>query len=1711
MSSLEAMAERGETEFVMEMQRNTRDQQTRDQQIRDGNANALRTGKKINIENARQFLHYYAEFGVLICSHNRHCYAVRSLENHLRLYHSGSTKEKKAVVELFRSCPLRDPSSVPLPAPLGKPFATLGKPKRAYFCDEPECEKTSINADQIRKHNNEEHNWKSSKAGDRNWHEVWVQTFFSAAGLQRYFTVDYSNSEAGEEEASQRTTTLQRSLEISTVLHDWDRELKKQEESRQKADAELAKTDHTGWFARTRWPQHLANSNLRHLSRATRLPDRDEIELQRAVELVGQLIERSVSGLATLDDETRRWLRSAKPHEPDTRPFARLQNQETQVVYSGYAKRLMCYSIRVWQNLQQQNDNRVDREGGRISESESRSNSEFTGNSRDSADSDSDSDSENNNANTKTDIFFDARRLFPWQDNLQDKIKNIWTAIQSAWEVEEQLRVVLDFFRELIFRTVRGTIFDSTLMHFLAVLGINEETNRLREGNDFSFMLAGVIYCTRVLAVEILLPAAERDQQTSDDDKYFREQRAAYLADGSYSAMSKMISLLAYGKYIALNHGNAGTVLWSKDGQEMTIRGMPIAIARFRTMVHDVIDRAENLLWVKLMWTKTRERFAIPIEELEDDVTFTKRGVSFINNPKNKLADKREWMLRRAFETNSGPKMRRHGQWVMRQVRAYLREIDRFRELLLFSVHLTGGQPGRGTEITTIRFRNGYAQDRNIFAIHGHMVVVVRYHKSQSQFDKPKVIPRFLPWRVGQLLALYLVYVQPFVEYLSVQVNGSGGSDYVWASDKGPWETDRLTRVIKRETERRLGVRLTTHDYRHTAISIGRKVVGDGFAHGYAEELADIEEPEVETDDALEMSAGRGGEVGSNRYGVAMDVIKHLSNRSVETFRPLSEKWHDFLKLKSCKERGQKRGRDGRSNSTIVEQEAVQEERRIALARQRNGITGWTSMIAHYGAPAKSDRSISMDKETVDTNHNTAAVNTSPVEGQVVGGEDVIRSMDRAVRRVLQREEFSFRSEQQGEALRTIICAEAQTALVVVLPTGGGKSLLFMAPACLEDPGVTIVVVPYRALINNMVATARKVGIDCIEWRPGETNPAALVFVSADLVPYTGFLGYGKLLHEKGLLRRIFVDECHVAFTASDWRPKMAWLRSVRGLRCATIMLTATLPPVLEWELEASMAAELARYIRASTIRVRTRYIVHECKAQEVEEQGIAICRRMQKHLGGRKGVVYSRSRAQCERLAKELGCAHYHAGAVDNEERLHSWLQKGGLITATSALGTGVDFPGIVFVLHVDLPYGMIDFSQESGRAGRAGEDVDSVIVVARQRVETLQKEMRGVDDITMGEFVTTKGCRRRIMSAYFDGTDVCCEDGNGEMARCDRCGEGLTAVERTYRKAGQERQLVEETLEELADGCAACWVMSGDWRHAALVCEERKRLDVGLSDEECDRFRKRIRYEGSSHSCHRCGISQKLCATGQDSQAKCQWPNVLVPIMCGMIKTAAGVAVLQRVGFDRGEQEREQEREEYARWLGRRHPRRIWGEVVSNATASLIAFIVDRGQRERWEGERNVEGVKSELIETLENWRGVCLICRAARGIEQREHTWRECWGEGSEEDEFRVLMMQRGAEQVQQMARQGGGQWIKWHKCGGGKESSCEWCTLTAEVAMALLYVGKEDAREWVATDTQFQQETVNGRDGLEALERFFRRAKWYGGVESNGIGELVRVWG
>lgn len=1409
---------------------------------------------------------------MLFCVH--HACGVRNLKTHLRDYHTGSMATKKAVVQRYAGLRITAPKEVRVPPPMHEPFAVLGRPKKAYVCDEEDCPFVSVSRDAVRMHCNR-HGWRWSRTQPRHWHEGWAQCFFPTGGFQQYFIVDYSESSEHEEPDSDR----------DAAFAGWDAALQTHEEEQEVIAEDVAKQDKTLWWKKTSWQEHLAKSNLRHLSAATRLPSKDDGELAKLADLTQELIEKCVRGLTSLDNELRRWLRSAQASEPDLRPMARLQNAESQARYASYLTRFLTYSMRVLQS----------QEGRTVAAEEAEASS-----------------NEAEGSALLVDTMKDARRLYPWHGEQRRHATALLDALAGESK-DTQLEAMQRFLQSVLRQTVRGRKFESPMLHFLAVFSIDEESGRLREANDFSYMLAGIVYCVRVLMVEDILPAASRDVQSAEDDAAFLKLRRKHLADGGFSPMSKMLSLLAYGKYIALNHQNGGSLFW--DGDEVALfRGRRIVIADFRTMIDTIISRAEDLLWSELMWTSSGGRFTLALDDLVDDVTLSRRGFSFLDDPANRLTDTRRQMWEKMQAHPDGRKMRQDGQWRLRAVRKYLRAVDRFRELLLFCIHLTGGQPGRGTEVTAIRFKNGFLQDRNVFVIRGQMVVVTRYHKSQSQFDKPKVIPRFLPWRVGQLLGIYLAYVVEMAQFLRIEIGGVGFSEHLWEGEGGVWETDRLTKVLKQHTQEHLGTSLTTLEYRHVAIFIGRKVVGEGFARGFNEGAEEVEEAEVEEDDPLEMSAGRGAAVGANRYSVSIDIIKHLSSRTLEVFRPLSEGWHAFLGLQS---RSKKRRREDDVAEEGFEQAAARNGIHNfgrAMKRLRAGVmTPPTSSPQARPSSWASDGCLS---------HVPSSDGVEMDVHRVVSEEEVKRAMSR----VLGQEDVDFRSEEQRESLMSVVNVAGRTPLVVVLPTGGGKSMLFMVSASLEDPGVTVVVVPFRALLNNLLERANTRGIDCAEWMSSSTPRATLIFISADKVSGTGFVGHMKQWERQGVLRRIFLDEAHLAFKDNHWRPKLAGLRELRQAGCPLIMLTGTLPPALEPELEGCMAAQFARYVRCSTVRHRTRYMVEQVSHGAMQARVEDLGRRMheQLRLKGKRGIIFCKSRDQCEGLANALGLPFFMGQLTENPERLAHWLQHNGLIIATSALGAGIDFDGIVFVLHVDIPYGIIDFAQESGRAGRAGEDVDSLIVCEQGRADRLYREAQNEDQRSMAGFVRTQGCRRRVIGLALDGAEVSCS--RGSLAHCDNCGEGITALEREYKQEAHERRLFGELMDEFVDCCARCWLQApgdcGRWAHSACT------------DQDWDGFREQLRFDKDTHSCFKCGLSQRLCRTGQDSQQKCQWPGRAGPLLYGLVDAEVELHLLRDMGYEGPGNDRAA----CISWLGRRHPRRIWGEVMSNAMAALI-----------------------------------------------------------------------------------------------------------------------------------------------------------------------------
>lgn len=213
------------------------------------------------------------------------------------------------------------------------------------------------------------------------------------------------------------------------------------------------------------------------------------------------------------------------------------------------------------------------------------------------------------------------------------------------------------------------------------------------------------------------------------------------------------------------------------------------------------------------------------------------------------LPDRANWLLKRVLhhawlqdEFMQANSTARHPKWTTSADCECRAKVDAFLERLLLLVHLSAGQPARGTELLSLRHVNtATGHHQNIFIESGMVSTVTTYHKGYSITGSTKNIHRYLPKEVGELLVYYLWLVQPFCQKLDLLVWNRTGpvSPFLWTKNNSvePWDSARLGRIVRREFQADLDVYMSLPYYRHLAIAISRKHLdGGGFKRDYGAE-----------------------------------------------------------------------------------------------------------------------------------------------------------------------------------------------------------------------------------------------------------------------------------------------------------------------------------------------------------------------------------------------------------------------------------------------------------------------------------------------------------------------------------------------------------------------------------------------------------------------------------------------------------------------------------------------------------------------------------------------------------------------------------------------------------------------------------------------------------------------------------------------------------
>ena len=369
---------------------------------------------------------------------------------------------------------------------------------------------------------------------------------------------------------------------------------------------------------------------------------------------------------------------------------------------------------------------------------------------------------------------------------------------------------------------------------------------------------------------------------------------------------------------------------------------------------------------------------------------------------------------------------------------------------------------------------------------------------------------------------------------------------------------------------------------------------------------------------------------------------------------------------------------------------------------------------------------------------------------------------------------------------------------LVLMPTGGGKSLCYQVPAIVRHRaglGVAIVVSPLIALMHDQVGALEEAGVHAAflnstlnsdeaqhverELRSGRL---VLLYAAPERLLTTRFLSMLDSLSERGLLSLFAIDEAHcVSQWGHDFREEYLGLSVLheRFPGVPRIALTATADDITRADIVARLSLDSARSFVASFDRPNIRYAI-----VEKDEPRRQLLRFIRDEHEGEAGIVYCGTRKKVEEMADALSAEGipalpYHAGLDAKLRQRHQdrFLREESLVmVATIAFGMGIDKPDVRFVAHLDLPKNIEAYYQETGRAGRDGAPADAWMAYGLQDVvnqrrmidespaaEEFKRVQRGKLDALLA-LAEAHDCRRVRLLGYFGESSTPC--GN-----CDNC----------------------------------------------------------------------------------------------------------------------------------------------------------------------------------------------------------------------------------------------------------------------------------------------------------------------------------------------------
>jgi superfamily II DNA helicase RecQ len=1028
-------------------------------------------------------------------------------------------------------------------------------------------------------------------------------------------------------------------------------------------------------------------------------------------------------------------------------------------------------------------------------------------------------------------------------------------------------------------------IFDSSINCFFACKSIRENNLSIRDTLDLSQYYSRFIYCSQLIVIEYSFREILKNQAISLV-MVIQDFMSNHFVNSSQTALGEILLNRSYCFRVNKELSSFSRVVISSRFKEtLSYKKVTISVDNLRDMFKELVSTSYTLLVEKLLLNiSSREYKEVTLDEFSkvedrDNTTpykcfkdFHPNSSKFDSFISNKVLDtpslrNRFFILKNNILILNSSK-----------VKEYYKDILEFKKLCLILIYLLSGLPLRGTELVSLRYKNSVKDPREMFLdIGSHLFILnISKYKGGHISERQASSIRYLPEPVSNIFLLYIVLVDPFIEFLNISSSVSSSkvlSPYYFYFNKKPLESRDLSLKLTSFSTISIGQKIGIQTYRQLIVGIIREFMGENLNR----ETLTLEEDEssLDTSNIKASQMNHSLRTDELHYARSSKTFSNVRGDLQLKYLQFCLRFFDFFKLSTLNP----------SNNifinnlvikTKVERENTLSKANSLALRYCRSIEASVSLVKKHSRQVSSISS-SLSQERVVKKLRT--IDLHSISSQT-SSSNLLASL---LKEFLGDSLAKYKIIEQELLVKSILLKIPY--ILGVLPTSSGKSLTYLLTASLSISKITIVIVPLVGLKRDILRRAREFNIPC-SILEDNLEYSTLTLVSIETIIKASFISSLNSLIEEERVDRIILDEFHLLDTSSSYRGIMYRFKELLVKRVQFVFLTGTLPLSIEERLLSQLALKDLAIIRARCSRNNICYQAKAYTSLRREDRIFEIKEYIEEFQTNEfktskdKVIIFCPSFYTIDYIASALNCSRYSSESTDleKEEVLDRFFNSEedfySILVTSSGLEEGLDYPCIRLVVYIDYCHSFIGFIQGSSRGGRDSLASTSIFFYSKGEELSRKEESReqGLFRDYLGELV----CRRRVIDLYIDEEFI--EQCSIEQVSCDLCIQREKVQERQVSRIIELTKEVEEARAEVINSflqvyrrCIYCTYLKGveHSSHPSSDCREFPELEE-LAQAIKEQFSRGEFVLRQDSCCFKCLVPTVLCKKLKESVGK-------------------------------------------------------------------------------------------------------------------------------------------------------------------------------------------------------------------------------------------------